>query len=125
MKSLQIRSDFINYQGFLILELLLAITIFIIFVVSLGKYQQQILMYQKASQELYLATLICENQLESCWANQKKQSNSAQALDLGIYQVSTTRSPGPMQAYNYVSVRVCWQNCFGKKQAINMDSVCL
>lgn len=112
-----------KYKGFLLIELLVALGVFVSMTALLGKYQLQVSLYKKAAGQLHKATDLCSDRIEQIWAGRRKQVSKTEIVD--EFKIMTSVLPGTSKAFNSIKVQVNWQSALGQVQKISMDAICV
>lgn len=121
--SVKILSIYYHSKGFLIIELLIAVGLLAIFGLSVLKYQSQINLYKKATEQLYTAISLCENTVEELWSSELKPNSNYKNINNFI--ITTVCTPGPLNAYYNIEISASWVNIFQQKQKISLDAICV
>lgn len=102
---------------------MVALAVFAVLVLAISSYQLRVQLYRQAAWQLYSATNICENMIEEWWTGKSLPMN--QTIINAPFEIKTTITPGPNQAFKFVQIRVSWISVLKQSQTIKFDVICL
>ena len=108
-------------NGFLLIELLLALALLGSIGLIIGLYQTKVQLYRQAAAQLYQAMNIASSSLEQLRVGLRPM-RSHEWQDQ-IYQIDLQVNSN--MTWQQIVITVSWQNVFDKKQSICWEGVCL